>query len=218
MVLGHESAGIVHSVGDKVTSLKKGDRVAIEPGSPCRYCERCREGRYNLCKDMKFAATPPFDGTLCRYYLVPDDLCYKLPENVSLEEGALMEPMSVAVHVCRLLEIGPGKSIVVFGAGPVGLLCCGVAKAYGAEKIVCVDINEERITFAQRYAATHSFLPQKDEKPEDIASRIIKECGLGDGADAVVDATGAAVCIQAGIHVARAGAIYCQAGAVSLQL
>lgn len=167
---------------------------------------------------MVFAATPPFDGTLCRFYVIPEDLCYKLPGHVSLEEGALMEPMSVAVHICRRLEVRMGTNLVVFGAGPVGLLICGVAKALGAGKIVCVDVNEERVKFARGYAATHSFLPKMDEKPEDIAKRMVEECGLGEGADAVVDATGAAVCIQTGVHVARPGGIYCQAGMVSLEV
>ncbi|KAF2638457.1 GroES-like protein [Massarina eburnea CBS 473.64] len=76
MVLGHESAGIVHSVGEKVTTLKVGDRVAMEPGVPCRRCVRCKEGRYNLCPEMRFAATPPYDGTLARFYALPEDLCY----------------------------------------------------------------------------------------------------------------------------------------------
>lgn len=78
MVLGHESSGVITQVGDKVTSLKVGDRVAMEPGVPCRRCERCREGRYNLCYDMRFAATPPIDGTLAKFFSLPEDFCYKL--------------------------------------------------------------------------------------------------------------------------------------------
>jgi D-xylulose reductase len=144
MVLGHESAGIVHTVGSAVTGLKVGDRVAMEPGVPCRRCVRCKDGKYNLCPDMKFAATPPYDGTLARYYVLPEDYCFKLPENVSMEEGALIEPTAVAVHITRQAAIKQGDSVVVFGAGPVGLLCCAVAKAYGAQKIVTVDINERR--------------------------------------------------------------------------
>src|ERR1700753_142174 len=101
MVLGHESAGIVHSVGSAVKSLKPGDPVAMEPGIPCRRCVRCREGRYNLCPDMAFAATPPFDGTLAKFYRLPEDFCYKLPSHVSLEEGALVEPLAVAVHITK---------------------------------------------------------------------------------------------------------------------
>lgn len=211
MVLGHESAGIVHSVGDSVKTLKQGDKVAMEPGIPCRICPRCKEGRYNLCPDMAFAATPPFDGTLARYYLLPEDFCYKLPDHVSLEEGAVIEPASVAAHVSRLGNIKPGDKVVVFGAGPVGLLCCAFAKAFGATKIVAVDINDERLQFATKYAATDSFKSQKESATES-AKRLISETGLGTGADVAIDASGADICMQTGVHALRTGGTYVQAG------
>lgn len=209
MVLGHESAGIVEKVGDKVTSLKVGDRVAMEPGVPCRRCVRCKEGKYNLCPDMAFAATPPYDGTLARYYTLPEDYCYKLPENMSLEEGALIEPTAVAVHITRQAAIKPGDSVVVFGAGPVGLLCCAVAKAYGAKKIVTVDINDERLQFALKYAANASFKSAR-VSAEENAKNLIQECGLGAGADVIIDASGAEPCIQTAIHALRMGGTYVQ--------
>lgn len=211
MVLGHESAGIVHRVGDKVKTLKVGDRVAMEPGVPCRRCVRCKEGKYNLCPDMAFAATPPYDGTLARYYTLPEDYCYKLPENMSLEEGALIEPTAVAVHITRQAGIKPGDSVVVFGAGPVGLLCCAVAKAYGAKKIVTVDINEQRLEFAMNYAATHKFSSAR-VSAEDNAKNLISGCELGAGADVIIDASGAEPCIQTAIHALRMGGTYVQGG------
>lgn len=214
MVLGHESAGLVTKVGSKVSSLRPGDRVAMEPGIPCRRCLRCKEGHYNLCPEMAFAATPPYDGTLAKYYSLPEDLCYKLPEHVSLEEGALIEPTSVAVHISRQAGIKPGQSVVVFGAGPVGLLCCAVAKAYGAKKIVTVDINEDRLKFALDYAATHAFRSQR-ESPEESANRMIKECDLGYGADVIIDASGAEVCIQTAIYALRTGGTYVQVSLLS---
>ncbi|TKA70917.1 putative D-xylulose reductase A [Cryomyces minteri] len=187
MVLGHESAGIVTEVGSSVTTLKKGDRVAMEP------------------------ATPPFDGTLAKYYSLPEDFCYKLPENLSLEEGALVEPLSVGVHIVKQAAVRPGDSVVVFGAGPVGLLCMAVAKAFGANKIITVDINEDRLAFAQKYAATHAFRSQR-ESPADSAARLVKECGLGPGADIIIDASGAEICIQTAIHALRVGGTYVQGG------
>jgi D-xylulose reductase len=211
MVLGHESAGIVTQVGSSVSSLKPGDRVAMEPGIPCRRCVRCRDGHYNLCFEMAFAATPPIHGTLTKYFKLPEDFCYVLPEHVSLEEGALVEPLSVAVHVVRQAGIAPGQEVVIWGAGPVGLLCCAVAKAFGASKIVSVDINAERLAFAKQYAATHTFVAQR-ESASDSAARLIKECGLGVGADAAIDATGAEPCIQTAIHALRTGGNYVQAG------
>ncbi|KAJ6276658.1 chaperonin 10-like protein [Bipolaris maydis] len=211
MVLGHESAGIVHKVGDKVKGLKVGDEVAMEPGVPCRRCVRCKEGKYNLCPDMAFAATPPYDGTLARYYTLPEDYCYKLPQNMSMEEGALIEPTAVAVHITRQAAIKPGDSVVVFGAGPVGLLCCAVAKAYGAKKIVTVDINDERLGFALNYAANASFKSER-VSAEENARNMIKQCELGPGADVIIDASGAEPCIQTAIHALRMGGTYVQGG------
>ncbi|KAH0105152.1 GroES-like protein, partial [Aureobasidium melanogenum] len=211
MVLGHESAGIVEEVGDKVTTLKKGDRVTMEPGVPCRRCPRCREGKYNLCVDMAFAATPPYDGTLAKYYRLPEDFCYKVADHVPLEEAALVEPLSVGVHITKQADIKPGQSVVVFGAGPVGLLCMAVAKSFGATKIVAVDINEERLEFAQKYAATHVFRSQRVSAQEN-AKLLTDECDLGLGADAIIDATGAEPCIQTAIQALRTGGTYVQGG------
>lgn len=216
MVLGHESSGIITAVGDGVKSLKIGDRVAMEPGVPCRRCVRCKSGMYNLCPDMQFAATPPFDGTLAKYYSLPEDFCYKLPESVSLEEGALVEPLAVAVHiVSKQAVVTPGASVIVFGSGPVGLLCCAVAKAFGATKVVAVDINEERLAFASKYAATHTIVSQR-ESATDAAARIIQSCDLGPGADVVIDASGAEPCIQTSIHAVRIGGTYVQVSRCSL--
>lgn len=216
MVLGHESSGIVLKVGSEVTTLKEGDQVAMEPGIPCRRCPRCKEGRYNLCPDMAFAATPPHDGTLAKYYILPEDFCYKLPEGVSLEEGALIEPLSVAVHVTRQGGVRPGDSVVVFGAGPVGLLCAMVARAaFGAGKVIVVDIQKPRLEFAQKYAKiTGTFEPDTKANAMENAQRLIKENVLegSRGADVVIDASGAEPSVQTGIHVLRTGGTYVQGG------
>jgi len=211
MVLGHESAGVVAKVGSSVKGLKPGDRVAMEPGIPCRRCERCKEGKYNLCPHMAFAATPPYDGTLAKYYKLPEDFCFKLPEHVSLEEGALMEPLAVAVHITKQSAIKQGDSIVVFGAGPVGLLCCAVAKAFGAGKIIAVDIVKHRLEFAKKYAATATFEPERAPAVEN-AARLKKENDLPIGADVVIDASGAEPSIQTAIHALRVGGTYVQGG------
>ncbi|KAL9079835.1 MAG: hypothetical protein Q9157_001291 [Trypethelium eluteriae] len=187
--------------------VKPGDRVALEPGKPCRQCIRCKEGKYNLCPDTMFTATPPFHGTLARYYLIPQDFCLKLPDHVSLEEGALVEPTAVAVHMTRQANIKPGEKVVVFGAGPVGSLCCAISRVFGASKVVTVDIIEERVQFAKKFAATHSYVARK-ESPEDAAKRLIEETGLVVGADTVIDATGAEPCIQTGILALRVGGTY----------
>ncbi|KAK9383614.1 chaperonin 10-like protein [Kockiozyma suomiensis] len=211
MVLGHESAGVVVEVGDKVSSLQIGDRVALEPGVPCRLCDHCKSGFYNLCADMKFAATPPYDGTLCRYYVLPEDFCVKLPDNVSLEEGALVEPLSVAVHVTKLADVQVGSTAIIFGAGPVGLLCCAVAKAFGATTVVAVDLVQSRLDLALDLAATHSFIPQKGDSPAESAAKIISLLG-GKQPDFAIDASGAAPSVNTAIHVLKQGGHYVQAG------
>jgi len=92
---------IVHKIGSDVTTLNVGDRVALEPGVPCRHCKYCKDGHYNLCPDMHFFATPPIDGSLAEYVAHPADFCFKLPDGVSLDEGAMCEPLSVGVHACQ---------------------------------------------------------------------------------------------------------------------
>lgn len=211
MVLGHESAGTVVEVGAAVTGLRPGDRVALEPGYPCRRCGDCLSGRYNLCPDMVFAATPPYDGTLTGFWTAPADFCYRLPDGVSLREGALIEPLAVAVHIVRQARVQPGQSVVVMGAGPVGLLCAAVARAFGAAKVVSVDIVQAKLDFARRYAATHTYLSQR-LPAEENARRIVEAAALGAGADAVIDASGAEPSIQAALHVVRAGGTFVQGG------
>jgi D-xylulose reductase len=211
MVLGHESAGTVLECGKNVKTLKKGDRVAMEPGIPCRRCGRCKEGNYNLCFDMAFAATPPIDGTLAKYYILPEDFCYKLPDHMSLEEGALMEPLAVAVHITKQSGVKLGDSIVVFGAGPVGLLCCAVAKAFGASKVISVDIVKSRLEFAKEFAATGTYESQKISAQEN-AQNIKDQFDLPIGADVAIDASGAEPSIQAAINVLRTGGTYVQGG------
>src|SRR5690606_17228743 len=118
MILGHETAGVVAQVGNGVRRVRVGDRVAIEPGVTCRKCEWCKTGRYNLCPEVKFHATPPVDGTLCDHVVMPDDFVTVLPDHVSYEEGAMLEPLSVAIHACRRGRVEPGKSLLITGAGP----------------------------------------------------------------------------------------------------
>lgn len=160
---------------------------------------------------MKFAATPPYDGTLATYYVLPEECCHLLPSHVSLREGALVEPLSVAVHCCRLAGDVQGKTFAIFGAGPIGLLCCAVARAFGAASVVAIDIAEDRLAFAKRSGATDTIrMPSQD--PESNAERLCTAAKLGDGADVVIDATGVESCIECGIHSLKRGGTFVQAG------
>ncbi|KAJ9647012.1 Endo-1,4-beta-xylanase 2 [Coniosporium tulheliwenetii] len=211
IILGHESAGIVEACGPDVKSLAVGDRVALEPGVGCNTCEACRSGRYNLCGSMRFAATPPYDGTLATYYVLPEECCFVLPSHISFQEGALVEPLAVAVHCCRLAGDMQGKSAIVFGAGPIGLLACAVARASGAATVVAVDIVQSRLDFATRFGATATYL-MSSQLPEVNADIMLAQTRLSEGADVIVEATGAEPCINCGIHALKRGGIFVQAG------
>ncbi|CAG8938925.1 unnamed protein product [Penicillium salamii] len=211
ITLGHESTGIVVESGSDVQGLAVGDRVALEPGVACNTCAHCRNGRYNLCKDMRFAATPPYDGTLATYYRVPVECCFKLPPHISLRDGTLIEPLSVAVHSSRLAGNMQEKSVIVFGAGPVGLLCCAVARAFGASKVVAVDVVPARLSSASKYGATHTY-QMTTETAEKNAADLLAAAGLDLGADIALDATGAEPCLNCGILALAQGGTFVQVG------
>lgn len=157
---------------------------------------------------MRFAATPPINGTLCTYYRIPAECCYRLPPHVSLRDGALVEPLSVAVHACRLAGDMQGKTVVVFGAGPVGLLCCSVASAFGALTVLAVDVVKSRLVSAKKYGATHTY----EMGLEKNAEKLLSAGGLDEGVDTVLDATGAEPCLNCGIDVLLPGGTYVQVG------
>ncbi len=136
-VLGHEAAGTVVAVGKDVKNIKPGDRVALEPGKTCGHCEYCREGKYNLCPDVIFFATPPVDGVFQEYVAHEADLCFKLPDNVSTLEGALIEPLSIGFHAANQGGAHAGQTAVVFGSGCIGLVSMMAFKAEEIGRASC---------------------------------------------------------------------------------
>lgn len=183
MILGHEGSGEVLETGPGVIDLQVGDRVAIEPGVPCECCSHCSTGRYNLCGDVKFAATPPVDGSLANYIVHPARYCYKLPENVSYEDAAMFEPLSVAIHTCRRANVKIGDKVFISGAGPVGLLCMLVAKAAGAIHVTMSDVDQFRLNVATDVGADDTLLVDEKGESQERASKIeasvcIEACGF----------------------------------------
>jgi L-iditol 2-dehydrogenase len=154
LVLGHEASGVVEGVGSDVDPARVGERVSIEPGVPCRQCVQCLGGRYNLCPDMVFHATPPVDGSLAELVVIHQAFAHPVPDSVSDEEAALLEPLSVGIWACRKGEVGPGSRVLVTGAGPIGLVCIQVARACGASEVVVTDLNAERLGVATELGAT----------------------------------------------------------------
>lgn len=148
MVLGHEAAGVITAVGAGVDEGRIGELVALEPGIPCRHCEQCRAGRYNLCPDVRFFATPPIDGAFARFVVIDADFAYPAPATLDATAAAMAEPVSVGVWASRKAAVAPGTRVLVTGAGPIGLICAQVAKAFGAASVQISDVNEHRLGVA----------------------------------------------------------------------
>ncbi|KAH8248265.1 hypothetical protein KR038_009871 [Drosophila bunnanda] len=205
MIIGHEAAGVVAKLGKKVTNLKVGDRVAIEPGVPCRYCDHCKGGQYNLCTDIVFCATPPYDGNLTRYYKHAADFCFKLPDHVSMEEGALLEPLSVGVHACRRAGIGLGSKVLILGAGPIGLVTLLAAQSMGASEILITDLVQQRLDVAKELGATHTLLLQRDQPAEETV-KVVHQTMSG-VPDKAIDCCGAESSARLAIFATRSGGV-----------
>lgn len=149
IILGHEVAGQVVAVGEDVTLVAVGDRVAVEPGRPCRDCADCMAGNYHLCSRLAFLATPPYDGALVQLLAMDERNLFVVPDSMSFEEGALCEPLSVGIWACRRAGLLPGDRVLVSGAGPVGILAAQVARTLGASAVTVTDVSEFRLEKAR---------------------------------------------------------------------
>jgi L-iditol 2-dehydrogenase len=211
-ILGHESAGTVLAVHSDVTSLKPGDRVAIEPNIICHDCEPCLTGRYNGCERVKFLSTPPVDGLLRRYVNHPAVWCHKIGD-MSFEDGALLEPLSVSLAAVERSGVRLGDPVLIAGAGPIGLITLLSVRAAGATPIVITDIDEGRLRFAKSIAPdVRTYHVQSRHRAEDSAARIINALNDGEnsGAEAlrpslVLECTGSESSIAAAIWSVRFG-------------
>lgn len=200
-VLGHEPGGTVVEVGANVRHLKVGDRVALEPGKTCGKCEFCKTGRYNLCPDVVFFATPPVDGVFQEYVAHEADLCFKLPENVSTLEGALIEPLAVGFHAARQGGAQAGQTAVVTGSGCIGLVSMMALKAMGVNRVYMVDVMEKRLEKALELGADGAINAAK----EDVLAKVA-ELTDGRGVDLVIETAGTQVTTVQAIHMAKKGA------------
>jgi L-iditol 2-dehydrogenase len=196
LVLGHEAAGEVVAVGTNVTRLAPGQRVSLEPGVPCRSCDQCLAGRYNLCPHVRFFATPPYDGAFQEYVALPAAFVHPIPDEVSDDAAALLEPLSVGVWACRRGEVSAGSRVLVTGAGPIGLVCAQAARAFGATQVWVSDVNAHRLALAERLGGV----------PVDVSERPIGEHGLEP--DVLLECSGnARATREAILTVARAGRV-----------
>ena len=190
LILGHEASGVVAALGSDVRDLAVGTRVALEPGVPCGACDQCRSGRYNLCPDVVFFATPPVDGAFAEYVVIHEDFAHPVPDAISDDAAALLEPLSVGLWACRKAGVSLGASVLIAGAGPVGVMTAMVARASGAGRIVISDVNVERLA----KAAELGFEPldPRETNPTDAIA-----------ADAFIDCSGNPSAIDAGVRAVK---------------
>lgn len=201
-VLGHEPGGIVVKTGKNVRGLKAGDKVALEPGKTCGHCEFCRQGKYNLCPDVVFFATPPVDGVFAEYVAHKADLCFKLPENVSTMEGALIEPLAVGFHAAMQGGARFGQRALVFGAGCIGLVSLLALKAMGVSEVYVVDVVASRLQKAEQLGASAVV----NGAEEDVAARLAELTG-GEGIDLAIETSGSETAANQAIGAAKKGSV-----------
>jgi L-iditol 2-dehydrogenase len=199
-VLGHEAGGVVAEVGEGVSHLKAGDRVALEPGKTCGRCVFCRTGMYNLCPDVRFFASPPIDGVFSEYAAHEAALCFPLPDNVTTMEGALIEPLSVGFHAARQGGAQAGMSALVTGAGCIGLVSLLALRAMGVSKVYVTDIEQKRLGKAIALGAA-DVVNARERDPVDAVMSLTG----GLGCDIVIEAAGTEVTTAQAVQIARRG-------------
>lgn len=205
LVMGHEFAGTIAAVGPDARDgdhapLVVGQRVAVDPGMPCWQCDKCEAGHPNLCRHLGFMGLWPDDGALQEYLICPARGCFPLPESLTLEEGALLEPLGVAIHAVDLGKIRVGQSVAVLGCGPIGLLVMKLAKLAGAGTLYALDQYDWRLEAARRWGADKTIHIRKGD-PVDALHNLTN----GRGADVVFEAAWAGEAVAQAMEMADLG-------------
>jgi L-iditol 2-dehydrogenase len=199
-ILGHEGAGEIVATGPSVTNLKVGDRVAIEPGIPCRTCEWCTGGRYNLCPNVVFPSAPREHGILRNYVSHPAEMCYRLPDNMSFEEGALIEPLAVGMTAAREAGARIGMSVAILGSGCIGLVTLLALQAMGLSRITLVDLHDIRLKKAQELGAWNTVNASETDSVD-----AVRALHGGIGPDLVFETAGSRIAASQTIRIVKRG-------------
>lgn len=205
MVFGHEFAGEIVEKGANVTEYEIGDRIAGETHIPCNQCYQCKTNNRHICNSMKIIGVH-VPGAFAEFVSIPKDCVYKLPDNISYEQGAMLEPMGVAVHGISAGEV-PGKNVLVYGCGPIGLMAVGAAKANRAKQVFAADIIDEKLNLAKTMGADKII----NTRNSDIFSSVMEETD-GVGVDVAIDYTGNEQAILSGFSVLRKSGRFVLAG------
>jgi len=202
IIMGHEFSAWVAEWGPGIEGLDVGQLVAVDPGISCGECEPCQHGHPNLCPNVRFCGTPPINGVFAEYTIMPAENCFPLPQGFGPGEGAMLEPLGVAIHSVDLAHLRPGYNVAVLGAGSIGLLIAAVAKASGASAVYMTEPLAYRRQFALDYVADAALDPY--ENGTDIVAEIMRLTG-GRGADVAFEAAGAPETPQQTAAVTRIG-------------
>lgn len=205
-VLGHEFSGTVEEVGEGVTSVKPGDRVAGVPLVPCMECEDCQKGNYSLCKHYSFIGSREF-GSFAEYVVVPEKNAVKFEDSVSFEQGAFFEPATVALHGLERVDFKGGKTVAILGGGTIGMFVMQWAKIFGAKEVVVFDISDERLELGKRLGATAGI----NTLEEDFMDKAMALTG-GRGYDYVYETAGNSITIKMAYQLAGNKAQICCVG------
>ncbi|KAL8857482.1 MAG: hypothetical protein Q9178_005976 [Gyalolechia marmorata] len=199
LTIGHEFSGVIEEVGDDVTDIKIGQRVAVQPIIYDGTCQACRDGLINCCDNNGFLGLSGWGGGLSEHVVVPRAAVYEIPESVSMEAGALVEPIAVAWHSINVSPLKKGDAVLVLGAGPIGLAVIQCLKARGVEKIIATEVAPRRREFAKQFGAHYTLDPTKD----DVVAKVREICA-GVGADVAFDAAGVQVGLDQALKAIRA--------------
>jgi len=199
-IVGHECTATVDRVGDKVTRVKVGDAVVVDPAISCHQCDQCKAGRENTCRSLKFLACPgQAQGCLCEYIVMPQDCCFPTGGRITLEQGVVCEPFSIGVYAVRGAQVGPDTKVAILGSGPIGLSCLVAAQAQGVEMIYTTDKVKERMEIAKKAGAVWSGNPDTG----DIVEAIKRQ--EPDGMDIVFECAGEQETLDEAIELLRPG-------------
>lgn len=193
LILGHEFSAWVADIGPEVKGLEIGQLVTVDPAISCGTCEPCLEGHPNLCPEVLFCGTPPVNGVFAEYTVMPAENCFSLPDGWTPAQGAMLEPLGIAIHTVDLANLQPGNTVAVLGAGPIGLLTAAVARAAGAAAVFMTEPLSHRRLFATHYVADAAFDPQQ----QDVVEEIVRTTD-GRGVDIAFECAGAPETAQQG--------------------
>lgn len=216
IIMGHEASGVVAAVGERVQGFAPGDRITFDSTIYCGRCHFCRQGRINLCDNRRVLGVSCDDyrqtGALAEFVAVPSHIAYHLPEGVSFEQAALVEPVSIAVHAVSLAPLNLGDTAVVVGVGTIGLLIIQILRTAGCGQIIALDIDHGKFDLARRFGAAVCW----DPREEDLIHRI-RSLTKGRGADLAFDAVGLSFTVGQAAGLLRKGGALVLVGNLSPQ-